>query len=450
MADASILHIEETHIEAVQRILPSLFESTRQLSGKIGLDKNVEQVNRKFYRIPLETRPGGVYGKVVADGGSLGHGTAFKVNKLTSAYFYAKQAHKLTQEMLDTTSNTTMATVNAFQREMASGIETMQVMADIELHGDGTGVLTEESDTQPSTSSLTFAGAADQIKTGRLREGMAVDVWNAGLTTKRVPSGSTPLIVETINYETHLVTLDQAVTAIAATDRLSFKDIEVYGPSTPTSWSSTWPQGGVAAGLGGDSWRHGVEYYNDNTPANYILGLQKSAVPQLLPAYISGSSGALTFSHGLQLVDKLRQRRDENQISGLIGMFHQKQREQVFNIGIAIANKRVDGAKFGDSVNVMPSNQKYGDQFDYCDIPCFVSKRQRRDRVDFINPQKWGRSEARPLDFFTNREGKRIFEGRSSGGEVSLFVEWFYLSAYDYCCHDPGCQGYIDTLSVPA
>lgn len=449
MASSSITDIVESHIENVRKELPSLFESSQQLAGKINVDKNVVPINRKLYRIPIEVRPGGVYGKFVADGGSLGSGTALKLNSLKAGYYYSRLAFQLTEEMIATTEGQTQATVDAFAREMARGIETAQIHADIELHGDGTGVLTNAATAQGGTT-LTFGAAVttDPFNVGRLREGMAVDVWDSGLTTKRAGAGSGPVIIESINYESKLVTFDQTITALAGTDRLAFAGMDAYGPATPTSFSSTWPATGTAAGLGGDSWRHGIYYSNDNTAANYYLGVQKSTIPQLLPGYVSAASGALSVQHGLQLLDKLRQRRDETQLAGLLGVFHQKQREAHVASGMHIVNKPMNSPSFGPSLDILPSNTGYSDVFEFAGIPCCISKRQRQDRVDFINPAKWGRAEVQALDFY-ERGGKRLFEGRNTSGEVTALWQWFYIAGYDYVNHDPGCGGYIDGLLVP-
>lgn len=449
MASAAITDIVEAHIEKVRSKVPRLHESSQQLAGKINVAKDVVKVNRKLYRIPLKIRPSGVYGKVSLDGGSLGTGTGPKISSLQAGYLPSKMAFRLTEEQIATTDGGDGAIINIFNEEMARGMESMQVHADIELHGDGTGVLTNAATAENNTT-LTFGAAiaTDPLGVDQLREGMAVDVWDSGLTTKRSGAGSGPVIIETINYESKLVTFDQTITSLAATDRLAIKDVDAFGPSTPTTQSSTWPATGTAAGLGGDSWRHGMRYVNDATASDYYLGKQKSAIPQLLPSYVSAASGAFSEQHVLQMMDKLRKRRDMEQIRGLMGVFPMKQREAHFMSGVHIVNKPMNSPNFGGALDKMPSNTNYDDTFEVAGITSCVSNRQPADRVDFINPQNWGRAEAMPLDFY-DRGGKRLFEGRGSDGTVSLFWEWFLVGAWDYVCYDPGAGGYIDNLLIP-
>src|SRR3990167_8045801 len=145
---ASILDVTSAQIEAVEKNLPKLYGSSNSLASKIKASNKVQKVNRQLYRIPIELYPGGAFQKFIANGGSLGTGHSFKTTHLTAAYFYSTQPHRLTLEQMDTTSDASMAVVNAFSHEMASALETAEYMDDISLHNDGTGWLTEDSSAQ--------------------------------------------------------------------------------------------------------------------------------------------------------------------------------------------------------------------------------------------------------------------------------------------------------------
>ncbi len=444
----SVIGVVSAQMEQVETDIQDLYESTTQLLGLLGPSKKVKPINRQLYRIPLPTRPGGQYSKYSADGGSLGGGTSSNFTHMTAGYIYSVLGFDLTEEEIDSTDTSEKAVINKFQRDMAEGIITAQVMSDIELHGDGTGELTAAASSSPGATQLIFAASGDDIGINRLREGLAVDVWNSAGSTLRADG---PYTINTIDYASKTVTFGASVTGIAGTDLLAFANADAYGPASLTSFSSTWPATGTAAGLGGDSWRHGIRYSNDATAANYYLGVQKSSLPQLLPSFVAGGGGGLTHSHILQILDDLRRRRDEEQTEGVIGIFPFKQREQVFNIGMSIANKDIPGSTFGESVDLLPSNQKYSAKFEFGGVPCYVSKRQENSRVDFINPQYWCMATIKPLGFHASKiTGQKIFVGRNSSGEVTANYQWFYTLGADYVNLDPGCGGYIDDLAVPA
>lgn len=449
-----------THLENVRPMLQPLYERSSQLAGLIHDTGETQKISRYLFRIPLKKFAGGSFAKVSGNNGAMPLGHSGSTTHLTSGYFISMFSFRLTQEQIDTTQGGQQSIYDVLEDSLDEAIEGQQVHDDIALHTDGTGKLTNGASavSAGSTSTMTFAAATDRVGINRLREGMSVEVWNnAGSTKRSTVSGNVPIIIA-INYTTKVVTLNENISGLSASgggDILTFAGLDAYGPSTLASFQSSWPTAPasqVAAGLSGDSFRHGMYYYNDATAANYVLGVQKSALPQLLPAYVS-ASGALNFSHGLKIYNNLQQRRSGegmNALAGLLGVVHMKQREQIFNIGVAIANKDVEGNKFGSSLDLLPANHNYTDKVDFAGIVCTVDKRQNEDRLDYINPQKWGRSQLKELDYWGADMGRKFFEGRNGDGRPTLSWEWSLMCSFDYYNVDPGCQGYIDGLSIPS
>lgn len=442
-----------THLEVVAKEVFPIYEETSTVASLIKNRGETQEVSRYLYRIPFEATPPGAFGKFSANASPMGIGYSSIFNHLTSGYFYSRMAFRLTREQLDVTSGGSKAVINIFNRTLERGMASMDVMKDISLHTDGTGILTGASSARPNNNQLTFDGASDFIKTHRLREGLSVNPWNGAGTTRRT-TFTAPLFIRTINYSTHVVTFNQDVGDAASGDILAFEGMEAYGPANLTSFSSGWPtapSSQVAGGLGGDTFRHGIYYALDDTPANYFFGVQKSAEPQLLPNHVDANSNALNFSHVYSLLEKMIQRqRPEDGLRGNIGIAHTRQRRQVFELGTAIANVFLTGDnKFGKSANLLPDNIWYEDMFNFGPFTCVISKRQQLDRFDFINPDKWGRAEAVPLGFY-DIGGKRFFEARDQAtGQVASAMDWYLVDAFDWYTKDPGCQGYIDNLDVP-
>ncbi|HXC05796.1 MAG TPA: hypothetical protein VNZ86_13635 [Bacteroidia bacterium] len=449
----SVTDVVAAQIERVRQKLQPIFESSSEVSSmikKAGGDK--VDISRYLYRIPLQQFRGGNFHKYTADGGSLGVGTGMLITSLQAGYITTVRSYRVTDEESDTSATTAQSVVNVFNKTLADAMTESQIDDDITLHTDGTGILTNQSSAATSTT-ITFAGSTDTLGVNRLREGMCVDVWNAGGTTKRAPSsGTAPTFITAIDYIGLVVTLSQSIASITATDILAFPNLDIYGPSTLTSFSSTWPGGGLTNGPGltGDSFRHGLYYANDANGSNYYLGKLKSTIPQLLASHISASGATFSFGLVLEGLDQLQQRRDKTITNGLRGIAHMKQREAVFQIGVNISNIFLKpGDSQGKMPDLMPNNIDYTDVFYLCGIPTMVSKRQFQDRIDFINPTIWGRAQTHDVRFKTVT-GRNVFEVRNSDGTIAASREFHIEQAFDFVDYDPGAGFYVDSLKVPS
>jgi hypothetical protein len=448
----SVIDVVGAQIEKVKPKITTIFESSSEVASmfKKASAESVE-VSRYLYRMPLQQYRGGNFHKYNADGGSLGIGTGMLVTSLQAGYITTVRSYRVTDEEKDTSSSTTQSVINVFQKTLADAMTEAQIDDDITLHTDGTGILTNQSSAVTSTT-MTFAGATDTLGINRLREGMTVDVWDATGATLRVGAAAVPTYITNIDYTNKVVTLSQAITAITATDILTFPGLTAYGPSTLVSFSSTWPGGGLTNGPGltGDSFRHGIYYMNDVTTSNYYLGKLKSTISQLLANRVNGNASAFTFGMVLQGLDQVTQRRDKDATQGLRGIVHMKQRQAIFQIGVNISNIWLKpGDSNGKMPDMMPNNIKYTDIFYLCGVPTMISKRQYNDRIDFVNPSLVGRVETHPIRF-KNVGGKTVFEVRGSDGTISASTEFHVEQAFDFAGSDPGCGVYIDSLSVPA
>lgn len=462
---SDVLDYLSAQIERVRTKLVPLFESSSQVAGLVKDLSEEVKISRYLYRIPVELFPGGAFAKYSANGGAgngLGVGHTGRLTHMTAGYFYSRLAFSITQETIDTTDSSEQSVVKAFNHEMGRAISTAQIMDDIVFHTDGTGVLTNGASAYAADtpvagkSTYTFAGASDTLGVNRIRPGMAVVVWQTGLAATR---DDTVRVIEAIDYANKRVVLSSNLTNTpAATDKLAFPGLTAYGPSTLTSFSSGWPTAPgsqVAAGLSGDSFRHGMYYFNNTTGTNYVLGIERQDVPELIPATISAGGAGISFSHGLDLWSELQARRDGDGVdskTGLVGILHMDQRKAIFNLGTVISNKDITGTTFGKSLDLLPDNHKYVDKVDFAGVPCIVSKRQYRDRIDFICPSKWGRAMLTKLDFLTLPGSSTKIHARYSTVDGSPVPEylWYLGSSFDYFCVDPGSQAFISGLAVPA
>jgi hypothetical protein len=78
-----------------------------------------------------------------------------------------------------------------------------------------------------------------------------------------------------------------------------------------------------------------------------------------------------------------------------------------------------------------------------------ISKRQARDRMDFLNFSKLGRAQLFDTKFFDLGNSGNMYVGRGADGTVQSYVEFFIVQAFDFVCFDSGCFGVIDNLRQP-
>lgn len=430
----------QAQIEKVRSKVEELFETSDNIAALIKKSGEAETISDKLYRIPLVTRRGGSYRSFNADGGDMGSGSGLSVTYMQAGYFYSDYVVELTQRAMDTTAKGEQAVLNAFAYNFKNAMKELQTHDDIVFHTDGTGKLTNSgSATSTWGSSLTtytFAGTNDAVGVSRLRPGMIVGVFNSAGTVQRLGTGSTTEFqidhIDTINK---VVYLNDTVASASSSDIIAVAGLS----ATLQSFQSTWP-------LSGDSFRHGLYYFNDANTSNYVLGQLKSNVTELLANNVV-ANGYLAHIHGLILQDQIINRRDEAAYSGLVGIAHMAQRAQVYNIGIAMSEwmRTKPGEKM---IDVLPEGQTYSTTFPFAGVTVKLDKRQDKSRVDFIIPKKWGRAMLHDTKFH-EVEGKTIFEGRASNGNLKATQQFILKQAYDYFNVDPGTGGYISALTVP-
>lgn len=441
----------ETQLETVRDQLQVLFEQSDQLVRYLKTKIKDRRISRYLWRAPLKLYQGGTFAKVIADGGVMPIGSNAVFNKLRGGYFYSALAFKITMEEEDTTASSEQSIVNIVNDTISNAMIELQCYDDITFHQDGTGKLTNAGSATNGTTTLTFAAVGDYLGINMLREGMAVDVWNSAGTTKRAgASAPIPVRIIAIDYDAKTVTFNQTITGIQSTDILALRGMDAYGPAALTTYSSTWPATGSDSGLGGDSFRHGFKYMNDSVSSDYYLGIQRSAIPQLIPTRVNAQNYPLDYDHFHQGIVKSIQRFDRNMWKNLFGIAHPAQRAALFNLGIAISSKLMTGTEFGNSLDMLPSNISYEDTFNMGGVTVYMSKRQDRSRIDYIAPEFIERLMVRDTDYFRTNDGKIMFEGRDpSTGQVVADQSFFLVQGYDYASTNPGVHVFIDSLNVP-
>lgn len=448
---AAAADVLQATLEKVNPLLPELLATYDTVANLVKTGGAAEKITNKLFRIPQLQYRGGNFGKFDADGGDMGSGTGMKVVKLTGGYFDSRYTVEITKKAIDVTDSPEQAIVNAFSYQLKNALREVSATDNVAIHTSGNGVLTSSVGASATSTwatgtktTYTFADATDTIGVDRLRPGMVVGVYGTGGTPKRTDLAGTTnsWVIDHIDWVNKVVYLDGLVNAAASTDLLAFDGLAAT-LTTGADWPTT---------LTADTFRHGLPYFVNSSTSGYTLGQLRANNTELLSNYVNASSAALTFQHVQAVIDQAMKRRDPETVRGSIGLFHQAQRAQIFNTGIAIAAKLVTGNQFGQSVDLMPSNNASMDKFEVCGIPCMVDPLQDKSRVDFIIPKLWGRAMLHDTKFYEAPQGGKgyIFESRATTGNVKAAWHFHIVQAFDYYCVDPGAQSYVGSLSVPA
>lgn len=426
-----------------------------QLYGRVKKTAKVEKISRYLLRWPAETQIGGNFQKIDDNaGGVLPKGTQIVQIKLLAGYFTSAIGFVLADEQTKLVDSQ-QAVVDIASRQMAMAMVAQMSYDDVTFHQDGTGILTNSSSLAVggTNATMTFAAATDGLGINQLFEGMCVSVWDSTGATERVAATAAPIVINSINYDTKTVTFNQDVTALTTGDIIALRAMTTYGPSTLTSFNSTYPGtvGAAAGGIGGDSFRHGFPYWTNPTTSNYFYSQLKSTYPQLNAVRVNAASDTLQWEQGLRIVAKIKQKRPQKEMwKDIEGIAHGTQKSAAFELGMSISQKLIGGNEFGQSLDLVPTNQANSDTFNFAGIKCNESTRQDRTRIDFINFSKIGRAEAAEEGPYSVG-GKQFFEGRdSSTGQPMTYFEWYYMGYFENVAWDAGAFARLDNLAAPS
>lgn len=402
-------------LERVDPKIPLLFERDALFYANIE-KRNVDKVSARDMRIPLEIRPGGLFGYFDTAGGDMGRGEGPTFEKATIStvnFKYAVEWHKKTQWATD---DARKSLVNNVKHLLANSMKEFRRMVDANLMtgGDGViGVVSNVSGTGPYTLTL----GTDGFGTRLIRIGQKVNVYNSTLATQRTPGDERQ--VTSIDADNKTITISGgAITGITTGDKI------------------------VASGLNGANpvGIYGVPYHHSNASTGSWLGLDRATYPEVRANRIT-ASGALALSFPRRALNKIGER---------LGMENGIKCEAWMHPCQAQAYEEM-----GQLVTQINKGSSANDKMDlFYDIQQIAGVRIRKHfswdktRIDFIVNEVWGRAEMHEAGFY-EEEGRRLFEVRGPSGGVAAATLFYLVASFNtFINNPPGCS-YISDLSVP-
>lgn len=436
---ADILNTLQGHLEQVSDVVARYQEFDTSVASWFK-PRVVAETTRYLYRQVIELFGGGEFSKISMNDADMGSGTGPVLKTFTAGFIYAQLGMMFTEEQRRQSEKSTQSRYNVVTEIVKQAQNILVGHDNIHLFGSGNGVLTAAASAR-SNAVYTFAGTSDFLNLAWTMDGMSVDVWDSTLATKRNSSSQGPLRILARDLSANTVTLSATPdTSPGSTDRLTVANLEAYGPSTPTTLSSTWPGGGLTtgAGLTGDSFIHGIQYVNRNDGSEYYLGQLKSGIPRLLATVKAYSAATPLTMDSIEEAKELHYRRWGSDVfNGMRGIFPPRQFRKLMDLGTTIVRNMAQGQNV-NYVDLQP-NLKYEDMIPVCGIPSTVSRCQDNSRIDYVRPDDWGRVQSQPPEWYKHPNGSMFFPRRmTTNGNLRSAWEFKIVQGFDNVCIFPG------------
>lgn len=414
-----------TELERTNPKIPLLFARDDTFYSQEIKNRPAEEVSARDFRVSLEIRPGGRFGHFNPDGGGLGRGDAPKYDKALIPAAYVKMGVEWTRKADWATDSARKALLSTFRHLIATSMDEFRHYIDslAMTAGDGVlGTLSANATTSGGADTLTLN--SDGFDVSLLRYGQFVSVYDSGLTTRRTHTGNSSL-----NGEAPIVTYD-----------IANKQIKVDGSTGATVSGDKVVVSGLTATPPVSIL--GVRYHHNSASSGTWLGLDRGNVPESRANSVSGSGG---FSLPLVrlALNKVGMRLGPDASRKVTAWMHPAQKAMYEEQGQLITSI-TSSTGAGKSLDLF-----YGDNMQMAGAPIKTSFKWNKKFIDFIVRENWARTEIQPVGYYTDKQGRKFFEIRSSDGGVAAADIFYIVYAGNFYVLNPGLESYIDQLPIP-
>lgn len=404
-------------LERVSPKVPILFERESQFYANIE-KRPVEKVSSRDMRVPLEIRPGGLFGYYDPAGGDLGRGegpTFEKATVSTVSFKYAVEWHKKTQWSTDEASK---SVVNSVKHLLANSMKEFRRMVDANLMTAGDGVIgTISTVTGTGPYTLTLNATGDGFGTHLIRHGQKVNIYSSTVATNRT-AGDERSVTSVDPENKKIVIAGGTITGITTGDKV------------------------VASGLSGANpvGILGVPYHHSNASTGTWLGLDRATYPEIRANRID-ASGGLALTHARRALNKIGERLGMENGLKMKAWMHPCQAQAYEELGQAVTMINKTGGRQEDLDLFFDIQQLAG-------VPIRKHFNWDKTRIDYVVDEVWGRAEMHPAGFY-EEEGRRLFEVRGASGGVAAATLFYLVASFNtFTNQPPGCS-YISGLTIP-
>jgi hypothetical protein len=413
-AEAQVL---ATEIERVAPKVPVMFERDDVFYSQVE-KRPVEVISMREMRIPLELRPGGKAGHFSSDGGSLGRGDMPTYDKAVISAIETRFALEWTTRRKWSTDSTRKAVINAFRRDLASGMKEFRRFIDSLCMTGGNGILGTISAVSSGSGVDTYTLGSDGFGARLLRYGQDFRVFNAALTTDRTAAGERT--VTFIDYPNKQIKCT-AVSGATATDVIV------------ASGLSTTPPVSI----------FGVPYHHSNASSGYWLGFDRSTTPEIRANRVNANGSALTLPLPRLAINMIGDRLGINFGSKLTAWMHPCQRAAYEELGFELI--QIQKAAREEGLDLY-----FNDNMRMAGVPVRCSYSWDKKRIDFVDLDVWGRAEYHPVEWYKDDNENKFFVLYGTDGGVATVNVSYLVACFNLFVDNPAACSYIDGLAVPS
>jgi hypothetical protein len=403
-------------LERVDPKVPVLFERDAMFYANVE-KRPVEKVSSRDMRIPLEIRPGGLFGYFDPAGGDLGRGEGPTFEKAvisTVSFKFAVEWHKKTQWSTD---DSRKSVVDSVKHVLANSMKEFRRAVDAQLQTAGDGILGTIAVVSGTGPYVLTMSSTDGFGSRLLRVGHKVNIYNSTASTPRTTGDERA--ITSIDHENKLVSLAGGpIAGITAGDKI------------------------VASGLTGANpvGIYGVPYHHNNASVGTWLGLDRATYPEIRANRIN-AAGALAIPHARRALNKIGERLGLENGLKLKAWMHPCQAQAYEELGqnVSVINK---GPSPTEKMDI------YFDIQQIAGVPVKKHFSWNKTRIDFVVDEVWGRAEMKPAGFY-EEEGRRLFEVRGSSGGVAAATLFYLVASFNTFTNQPPGVSYIDALTIP-
>ena len=407
--------VAAAQIEAVSDLITGFWDEEDSLYAKFEKIPTQNQSGRAM-RMPIELRPGAVFGAANFDGGAIpaGGGPVFDYATMTPV-----EQHLILEWTLKnkyTTDSDSKSIVDTVQRTIASGIKEAKIAVDKTLQTAGTGIAATVTGIG---SAPTYNVAGNGFGSRLFRRGNIVSVYDA---TQAAYRGS--VTVTAVDYKNETITLSSTLGGtIVATDKLCFGGLTATPPT----------------------FVFGLPYHHNASTAGTWLSWTRANYPEIITPNVAAGSTNLTIEYVHRLMTLMEgELTDVFQTGDWSWYTNPKQHYQLLNIMAQISEIHLPMGSGNGEVDVAFNRRK---QKVLAGLPIMTSINADNTRVDLIDFTNWKRGSYKDLGF-ASLGGKTVLPKPNSTGydyaEMSI-LNW----AHQFACKNPRRGGYISGLTVP-
>lgn len=424
-ADVLANELERTHPK-----VSTLFEREGATFYSTHIEKRPAQVvSARDMRVSLELRPGGRFKHFNPDGGDLGRGTGPKFDKALLPAQPVLMAVEWTRKSDWATDEGRKAVLSTFRHLVATSMAEFRKHVDNLIMGAGDGVVGTVTgvSTASSKDTITCNDAAtfgDGWDIHLMRDAGYYSIYNNGLTTRRTftagasVNGYAPIDLYDIGAKQ--VRFNGTTGATVAGDKIVVEGLTATPPVSML----------------------GVRYHHSDASTGSWLGLDRATIPQIRANRVNANSAALAMPFARLALNKIGNRLGKDKMVTTRACSHPCQAQAYEEAGQQVSI--IQKAAKEEGLNLF-----FNDNMQLAGAPLMTYFSWNKRYIDFITKEIWGRSEIQPVGYYTDKNGRKFFEARSTDGGVAA-SDLFYLAAYmNTYVNNPAAASYISDLAIP-